>query len=323
MICRRTFIGYIVVGLVLTSRSMSSSAQQGKMFRVGVLLPGPPNPFIKDLVLPQLRDLGYVEGKNLIVEYRNVPPSAVPAAARELVQMKVDLIWAAASSGVRAAVGATKKIPIVAVDLESDPLARGYALSLARPGGNVTGFFLDMPGFSAKRLEVLKEALPGLSSVTILWDPTLDRDPLSTLNAAARKLKLRVVVNEVHSAKDIEKAFVGVNRRSHAIVMMQSPTLDSYGARIVKLGEKYRVPVMSMFAVFVAEGALLSYGPSALDMAAQSASYVDRVLKGAKPADLPIQRPVKFDLAVNAKTAKALGVVIGHSILQRADEVIR
>ena len=323
MIGRRSFLGHFAAGVVLTALSTRDYAQQGRTFRLGVLLPGPPNPFFKDVFLPRLRDLGYVEGKNLIVEYRNVPPQAVPAAARDLAQMRVDVIWAAASSGVRAALDATKEIPIIAVDLESDPLASGFVSSLARPGGNVTGFFLDLPGFSAKRLEVLKEALPGLSSVTILWDPTLDQAPLSTMNAAAHALKLRLAVKDVHSAQDIEKAFEGVNRKSHAIVMMQSPTLDSYGARIVRLGEKFKVPVMAVFAAFVADGALLSYGPSALDMTAQSASYVDRVFKGEKPGDLPIQRPVKFDLAVNAKTAKALGVSIGQSILARADEVIR
>lgn len=322
MISRRTLIGFLATGLVLASRSPSGNAQDGKMFRVGVLLPGPQNPF-KDALLIPLRDLGYVEGKNLIFEYRNVPPQDLPAAARELVEMNVDVIWAHASSGVRAAVDATRKVPIVAVDLESDPLASGYVSSLARPGGNVTGFFLDLPGFSAKRLEVLKEALPSLSSVTVLWDPTLDRAPLDSISAAARNLKLRLVIADVTSAQDIEKAFEGVNRKSHAIVMMQSPTLNSYGMRIAKLGQKHRMPVMAMFAVFVTHGALLSYGPNAADMTEQSASYIDRVLKGAKPQDLPIQRPVKFDLAVNVKTAKALGVTIGPSILQRADEVIR
>ncbi|MGH8614258.1 MAG: ABC transporter substrate-binding protein, partial [Gammaproteobacteria bacterium] len=321
MISRRSFIGFLAAGLVLTSRSRSSNAQQGKIFRVGVLLPGPQNP-AEEFFRSSLRDLGYTEGKNLVLEFRNVPPENLASAAQELVRMNVDVIWAAASNSVRAAVSATKKTPIVAVDLESDPLASGYALSLARPGGNVTGFFLDLPGFSAKRLEILKDALPKLSSVTILWDPTLDRAPLSTINAAARELRLRLVVNDVRSAKDLERAFEGVNRRSHAIVMMQSPTIDSYGVQIVKLGEKFKVPVMAVFAIFVAEGALLSYGPSGRGMVVQSATYVDRVLRGARPGDLPIQRPFKFDLAVNAKTAKALGLTIGQSVILRADEVI-
>jgi len=322
VISRRRLIGFVATGLVLASRSLGGNAQNDKMFRVGVLLPGPQNPFKEALLIP-LRDLGYVEGKNLIFEYRNVPPQDLPAAARELVQMNVDVIWAHASSGVRAAVDATKEVPIIAVDLESDPLASGYVSSLGRPGGNVTGFFLDLPGFSAKRLEVLKEAVPGLSSATVLWDPTLDRAPLRSISAAARNLKLRLVIADVHSAQDIESAFQGVTQKSHAIVMMQSPTLNSYGMRIAKLGVKQRVPVMALYAVFVAHGALLSYGPSAIDMTGQSASYIDRVLKGAKPGDLPIQRPVKFDLVVNVKTAKALGITIGPSILQRADEVIR
>jgi len=322
MVSRRKLIGVLATGLVLASRSPIGNAQDGKMFRVGVLLPGPQNPF-KDALLVPLRDLGYVEGKNLIFEYRNVSPQDLPTAARELVRMNVDVIWAHASSGVRAAVDATRQVPIVAVDLESDPLANGYVSSLARPGGNVTGFFLDLPGFSAKRLEILKEALPALSSVTVLWDATLDRAPLNSISAAAHNLRLRLVIAEVHSVQDIERAFEGVNRKSHASIMMQSPTLNSYGMRIAKLGVRHQLPVMAMFAVFVAHGALLSYGPNAMDMIEQSASYIDRVIKGAKPQDLPIQRPVKFELAVNVKTAKALGVTLGPSILQRADEVTR
>jgi putative ABC transport system substrate-binding protein len=324
MISRRTFIGSVVVGVALGFRSSMSHAQQGRTYRVGVLLPGPrdKNPF-RDYFISSLRDFGYVEGKNLQLDFRNVPPEELPSAAQELVRAKVDLIWAAASSSVRAAVSATKETPIVAVDLESDPLASGFAATLARPGGNVTGFFLDLPGFSAKRLEVLKEALPSVSSVTVLWDPTLDKAPLSRMNSAARDLKLRLAVVDVRSVDDVEKALNGVNRKSHAVVMMQSPTLDTYGVQIVKLGEKYRVPVMAVFAVFVAEGALLSYGPSATGMVVQSATYVDRVLRGTTPGELPIQRPIKFDLAVNTKTARGLGITIGQSIMQRADEVIR
>jgi ABC-type uncharacterized transport system substrate-binding protein len=323
MIGRRTFLGHFGTGLALLGLRTSGYAQQGKVFRLGVLLPGPPYPFFKDVFLPEMQRLGYIEGRNLVVEYRNVPTEAIPAAARELVQMNVDLIWAGASSAVRAAVDATKEIPIVAVDLESDPVASGFVSSLARPGGNLTGFFLDMPAFSAKRLEVLREALPGLSGVTVLWDPTLDPAPLSTMSAAARKLQLRLLVENIHSVQDVHRAFERVDPKSHAIMMMQSPTLDAYGARIAELGLTYKVPVMAMFAVFVTGGALLGYGPSVFDMAVRSARYVDRVLKGEKPGDLPIQRPVKFDLAVNMKTAKALGVTFGPSILLRADQVIR
>jgi len=321
MIDRRTFLSSLAVGVVLASQS--SKAQPARVFRIGFLMPGPENPYVATW-MGALRNLGYTEGQNLIVERRLGAPEDLPSMALDLVRMKVDLIYAGASSGVRAAVNATREIPIVAVDLETDPIASGYASTLAHPGGNLTGFFLDLPEFSAKRLEVLKETLPTVSRVIVLWDSTLDRAPLSKMDAAARVLKLRLILTEMRAAADLANAFeAAVKRKPQAVMVMQSPTLDALKDQILNLGAKHRLPVIAVFADFAADGALLSYGPNAHDIVARSTTYVDKVLRGMKPGDLPIQRPAKFDLVVNSRTAKSLGLTIAQSILLRADEVIR
>jgi putative ABC transport system substrate-binding protein len=321
MICRRTFLRSLAIGVFLAP--CGSKAQQGRVFRVGLLYLGLQNPY-GDLARDSLQKLGYTEGKNVVFERGFAAPEDLPSMALELVRKKVDVIWAGASPSVRAALSATKEIPIVAVDLETDPVASGYVSSLARPGGNLTGFFLDLPEFSAKRLEVLADALPSVSGVTVLWDPSLDRAPLSTIHAAARTLKLHLVVTEVQTAPDLDGAFrAAANRKGEAVMVMQSPRLDAYKDQILKLGAKYRLPVVAVFANFAAAGALLSYGPNIQDMTTRSAVYVDRVLQGAKAGDLPIQRPTKFDLIVNARTARSLGLTIEQSVLLRADDVIR
>jgi len=321
MICRRAFLGILTAGALLASRG--SRAQHGKVFRVGLLYLGVQNPY-GDLARESLRKLGYAEGNNLIIERGFAAPEDLPAAALELVRKRVDVIWAGASPSVRAAIAATKQIPIVAVDLETDPIASGYVSSLARPSGNLTGFFLDLPEFSAKRLELLHEALPTISGVTVLWDPSLDRAPLRTIHAAARGLKLRVAVTEVQTAADLDAVFrVAAGGKGEAVMVMQSPRLDAYKDHILRLGAKYRLPVVAVFANFAASGALLTYGPNIEDMTVRSAAYVDRLLQGAKVGDLPIQRPTKFDLILNAKTAKSLGLAIEQSVLVRADEVLR
>jgi putative ABC transport system substrate-binding protein len=219
---------------------------------------------------------------------------------------------------------ATREVQIVATDLETDPVASGYASTLARPGGNLTGIFLDLPEFSAKRLEILKEALPTVSRVMVLWDASLDRAPLSKMDAAARVLKLRLIFAEMRTAADLDNAFeAGVKSKPQAVMVMQSPTLDAQKYRILNLAAKHRLPVFAVFAFFTADGALLSYGPNAHDMVVRSAEYVGRVLQGKRSSDLPIQRPTTFDMVANLKSAKSLGLTIGQSVLLRADKVIQ
>jgi putative ABC transport system substrate-binding protein len=320
MVLRRRFLAFLALGVFVGSKA--SRAQQGRVFRLGFLAPGPGNPYEEAFLRP-LRALGYTEGQNLIVERRLVPPPELPSMALELARMKLDLIYAQASAAVRAAMTATREVPIVATDLETDPVASGYASSLARPGGNLTGIFLDLPEFSAKRLELLKEALPAVSRVMVLWDPSLDRAPLSRMDSAARVLKLRLSLAETRSAADLDNAFqTAIKHKAQAVLVMQSPTLDASKDQIVDLGAKHRLPVIAVFAGFTAAGALLSYGPDTDDLVARSAAYVDKVLQGMKPGDLPIQRPTKFTLVVSSRTAKALGLTVSQSVLLRADEVI-
>jgi putative ABC transport system substrate-binding protein len=320
MMNRRAFLASFALGLL--AAPPSGKAQPERVFRVGWIAPPPPNPY-QEIILGGLRSLGYVEGRNLVF-YRQVgEPQDLPAMANELVRMNVEVIYAGASSGVRAAYGATREVPIVGVDLETDPLASRMIASLARPGGNLTGFFLDLPEFSAKRLELLKEALPTVSRVMVLWDSSLDPAPLSRLDSAAHALKLRLTKSEVRTVPDIENAFqAAADRKAQAVMIMQSPTLDGYKDQILEFGRKHRLPVFAMFANFAIGGAVLSYGPNVADMIARATTYVDKILRGARPGDLPVQRPTKFDLFVNLKAAKSLGLSITNSVLVRADEVI-
>lgn len=318
---RRTLLASLAVAALLASRS--GLAQTRRVSRVGFLAPGPGNPY-EATFIGAMHALGYMEGENLILERRLVPPAELPSMALELASLKIDLIYTQGSAGVRAAMAATRQLAIVASDLETDPIASGYASSLARPGGNLTGIFLDLPEFSAKRLELLKEALPTVTRVMVLWDSSLERAPLSKMDAAARLLKLTLILAETHVPANLEDAFhLAAKQKPQALLVMQSPTLDARKDRILALGAEYGLPVMAVFANFTADGALLSYGPNAHDLVARSAVYVDKVLRGANAGDLPIQRPAKFDLVVNSRTAKALGLTIGPSVMLRADEVIQ
>jgi len=220
--------------------------------------------------------------------------------------------------------GVTRTLPVVALDLETDPVASGFAANLARPGGNLTGFFLDLPGFSGKQLEILKETLPVLSQVVILWDPSMERAPLAGLESASRALGLRFFVREVADQSMLGSIFHdALAKKAGAVLVMQSPTLVGHRRQILKLAADFRLPVMGMFRNFTVEGALLSYGPNIDEMYRRTTVYVDKILKGAKPGDLPIQRPEKFDFVVNTRTASELSLTIPVSVLAQADEVIR
>ena len=279
---RRAFLTSACFGFAVWVRT---SAAQAKVFRVGLLWPGARNPYAQTFLDP-LRKLGYVEGENLVLERRFGEPHEFSLFAAQLVELKVDVIFAGASSCVRAAMRAPRDIPVVATDLESDPVASGYANSLAHPGGNLTGFFLDLPEFSAKRLEILREMLPNASRVMVLWDPSLDRTPLTQLEAAARNFRLRPVLREVHTDSDLELAFKDADKQNPDVVMvMQSPTLDGLKDHILQLARIYRLPVMAVFANFTAGGALLNYGPNVDELVARSAGYVDKILRGTRPGD--------------------------------------
>ncbi|MGH8767249.1 MAG: ABC transporter substrate-binding protein [Burkholderiales bacterium] len=315
-----------VLAVLVSGLPTVRAEETGKTFKVALLSPSAPVPRFSQLHVKTFRDLGYVEGRNLIFMERWAGGSEerLRRDAAELVELKVDLILAGTSTGVRAAVAATKTIPIVAVDLESDPVANGWVASLARPGGNVTGFFLDMPDFSGKRLEQLKEVVPGLSRVAVLWDTIMDRTPLKATEVSARALGLRMLTLEVRGPEDFERAFRrAVKQRAQAVLMWGSPMFDGNASKIAALAAQHRLPIAGFFPFHPESGFLMSYGPDVDDLIRRCWVYADRILKGEKPGNLPVQRPAKFHLVLNLKTAKTLGITFPQTILLQADHVIK
>jgi len=273
-----------------------------------------------------LRDLGYADGKTIIVEQRSASgnPEALPTLADELVQLNVDVLVATGPPAVRAAKDATRTIPIVAVDLETDPVSSGLVQSLGRPGGNITGFFLDLPDLAGKWLELLETAAPGRRRVGVLWDSTTGPWQLAAVKTAAQKLAIDLQTIEVRKSDDFDAALREAIRTGvKAIVMLSSPIVSGSSSWLAEFTAKNRLPAISPFRIFADSGGLMSYGPDLLDFSRRAASYVDKILKGAKPSDLPIQQPTKFELVMNLKTAKTLGLTIPQLLLLRADEVIQ
>ncbi len=305
---------------------VSIGEQATKVFHIGFLRPDAPD-FLLDAFREGMRDLGYVEGKNFVIEQRWASGhyDELPALADELVQMNVDIIVTSATPGAMAAKHATNTIPIV-IAASADPAASGVVASLARPGGNITGLTLMLDEVAIKRLEILKETVPRISRLAVLWstsNPT--HAPLiEKIKVAVPLIKLQLEVVKVASPERLDQALSEV-KKSHADCMFvfEDPVFRASSAQIVEFAAKNRLPAVYGGSEFVHGGGLMSYGPSHAEMFRRAAGYVDRILKGAKPADLPIEQPTKFELVVNLKTAKALGITIPQSILLRADEVIR
>jgi putative ABC transport system substrate-binding protein len=308
---------------------VEAAQQPAKAARIGVLRPAPDNSvFRRDFegFRQVLRESGYAEGANLALEYRVRPgsPEELQALAEELVRLKVDVIVAIATAGVAAAAKATTGVPIVAVDLETDPLAAGYVATLARPGGNVTGLFLDFPELSGKWLELLKEAVPRLTRVAVLWDPATGPAQAKAAEAAARSLRLQLQSLEARTPSDFEGAFhAAAKARAGAMLALSSPVFNSARRQLADLALKHRLPAILPFPGFAEDGGLMAYGPHLLDMFRQAGAIVVKVLKGTPPGDLPVERPTRFQFVVNLKTAKAFGLTIPPSILVRADQVIQ
>jgi putative ABC transport system substrate-binding protein len=273
-----------------------------------------------------LRELGYVEGKTVVLEvrYGEARPERLPELARELVSLKMDVIVAGADGGIAALKRETQTIPIV-MGNSSDPVGTGFVTSLARPGGNVTGLSTMSPELSGKRLELLREAVPGLSRVAFLWNPDVRGNVLDykETEGAARSLRLALQSVEVSRAEDLDRAFSAVtNERAQALVLPANPIGFVNRGRIASFAQRNRLPTMSAQREYVDAGGLMSYGHSLTDMFRRAAIYVDKILKGAKPAELPVEQPTKFEMVINLKTAKALGLTIPQSLIRRADQVI-
>jgi len=319
---RRTFLAG--TGLVLLAAPLAAEGQRpGKVFRIGATVS---TDAFYDAFLQRLGELGWVPGQNAVVERRTArgERAGVAATVAELVALNVDVILGTGSWVIKSVRKATNTIPIVGLDLESDPVASGFVASLARPGGNVTGIFLDLPELSGKQLQFLKEIVPGLVRVAVLWEPEIGEPQLQATEEAARMVDIRLNALGIRRAEEIRPAVERAARgRAQALVVLTSPLLSTNRGQIVEMTQKYRLPTISPFTSFADAGALMAYGPSQPEMYRRAASYVDKILRGAKAGELPVERPSKFELAINLKTAKALGLTIPPSLLQRADEVIQ
>jgi len=271
-----------------------------------------------------LRDLGYVEGRNILIADRSAEGrlERLTDLAADLVRLKVDVIIAGGVAATRAAREATATIPIVM--LATDPLGAGLVTSLARPGGNITGVATLESELGAKRLELLKEAFPKASRVAVLYDPTTSPTVLKEVEDAGARMKLQLQVIEVRTPEDLAPAFRKTKGwRAAALMGLASPFFSSQRLRIASLAMEHRLPITVPHRAYAEAGGLMSYGPDFRDLSRRTAVFVDKILKGAKPADLPIEQPTKFELVINLKTARALGLTIPQSLLARADEVIQ
>jgi putative ABC transport system substrate-binding protein len=322
---RRDFIKGIV-GSAVTAWPFAGRAQQAAKMRViGFLSPGSEASFISDF-FDALAELGWSEGKNVVVERRNAENRVerLPELAAELVHLNVDVIVASGTLGPLAAKRVTSTIPIV-MTASGDPLGSGLVASLARPGGNVTGMSLMAPDLGGKRLELLKELLPRLARVAVLWNAANPYPPIvfKETQGACRTLGIEVQSLELRGPDDFERAFEAARKqRPDAMITVEDPLTFTYRKRIADFATGQQLPSLHGLREFVAAGGLISYGANIADLFRGAAGYVEKILKGAKPADLPVQQPTKFDLVINLTTAKALRLEVPPSLLTRADEVI-
>src|SRR5262249_13259646 len=321
---------YALPALILTTIHLAEAQQPSKVPKIGFLV-SPSRLFFSNRIesfQQGLHSLGYVEGKNIVTEYRYAEGKLdrLPELAKELVGVKVDVIVTTSAQGVLAAKNASETIPIVFA-ASNDPVATGLVDSLARPGGNVTGLSIFASELGGKRLELLKEAVPWIARVAFLWGASTQASSALTLKetqVAARALGLQCQSIEVRDSKGFDSAFEAATKeRAQALLTNPSPVINTHQARIVEFAAKYRLPAMYAGPEFVDAGGLMSYAPDYSAQYRRVATYVDRILKGAKPADLPVEQPKKFEFIINLKAAKQIGLTIPPNVLARADKVIK
>jgi ABC-type uncharacterized transport system substrate-binding protein len=320
----------LAVGAMLFTLCASAEAQPtNKAPRIGFLIASSPSTIgpRMDAFRQGLRELGYVEGKNIAIERRYAQGQAdrLPALAAELVRLKVDLIVTSGPTATGPAKAATSSIPIV-MTFDDDPVGSGFVASLARPGGNITGLSTLAPEISGKELEILKEIIPMLRRLAVIGTSNRQgtAQALQALKAAAGALAVQVQFSDIQKPADIEPAFAAAGKtRAEALLVLQSPVFISHRAQLTELALKNRVPAMYNRREFVEDGGLVSYGVSFFDLDRRAAVYVDKILKGAKPSDLPVEQPTKFELVINLKTAKQIRLTIPPNVLARADKVIK
>ena len=322
---RRRFLLTSLTGAL--AAPLTAEAQAGTGLRIGVLWSAGEDAALFIGAFRQgLRELGN-KGQDAALEIRNAGgrPERLPGFAAELVRLKVDVILAQSNPAIAAAQKATTSIPIVMV-LASEPVALGFVASLARPGGNITGLSIQTPDTAGKRLQILKEAVPNLSRVAALWDPDFvgGRELFRHAEAAAPGLGLQLQLVAAQGPGELDGAFAAMRReRAGAVFLVGSPMLFVHRIRIAEIAVKHRLPTMCAVREYAEAGCLIGYGASLIDQYGRAAYFVDRILKGAKPANLPVEQPTKFELVINLKTAKALGLTIPQQVLSRADQVIQ
>ena len=325
---KKVFVFICLLPAVLLPAVLTGAQQTGKIHRIGFLSGGFPGPSHWTAKLrAELQQIGYIEGKNLAIEARFTENKIdrLPPLADELVRLKLDVIATGGINDARAAKNATKTIPIVGLNL-GDPVANGLVESLARPGGNLTGFTTITDELAGKRLELLKETVPNLSRVALLWNsqfPGLAR-AWKQYQATARELSLQLHSMDVTSPEKFEPAFQeAIKARSGALAMTAGVFIAANEKRIADLAAKYRLPAISDRNNFVANGGLMSYGADDSERFLRVAVFIDKILKGTKPADIPVEQPMKFELVINLKTAKQIGLTIPPNVLARADRVTK
>ncbi|MFN0314266.1 MAG: ABC transporter substrate-binding protein [Burkholderiales bacterium] len=311
--------------LLLIPGFMQPALAQGKTARVGILVLSEEqkkHPWHAEFI-SVLQERGWMQGKNLEFEYRYARGENLQFfdGAADLARLKVDVILASSAPAVRAMYAATQTIPIVALDYSTDPVAAGYVLSYSRPGKNITGVFLDAPELAGKWVDMLRALVPRLKRIAVLWDPSAGTVHLSAVQRAAKSFNLRMQLHEVKVPQDLEKAFAASRGFAQAIIVLPSPLTFTHESQLASLALKHKLPATSMFRTFAQAGGAIGYGPSRLESAQRNASQVARILDGAKPADLPIERPMKFDFVYNMHTMKALNLKVPDSLLLGAELV--
>jgi putative tryptophan/tyrosine transport system substrate-binding protein len=320
---------FVLTTVMLATVCVAEAQQPARIHRIGILIPASAS-FLSarvEALRQGLRALGYVEGKNILIEYRYAEGKGErpPDLAAELVQLKVDVIVTSSPSATLAAKKASGTIPIVFA-AANDPVGTGLVSSLARPGGNITGLSLMVPDLDGKRLELLKEAFPSVARVAFLWNPSGSRGnpALTVMEAAAKALVLKLLSLEVRSLDDFESAFARAKKeRAQELITTTGGLINTQQRRVLDFAAKNRLPAIYHYNEFVEAGGLMSYGPDNTDLWRRAAVYVDKILKGAKPADLPVQQATKFEFIINLKAAKQIGLTIPPNMLERADKVIK
>ena len=325
MMNRRRFLSAVSVSL-LAAPLVAEGQPAGKVPLVGVLYPGADNDIFRgnfDGFRQALAAAGYVEGRSLGIDVRLGDGRALAPLAAALTRLHPDVILAVARPGVVAVHAATSTIPVIAVDLESDPVASGFVKTLGRPAGNLTGVFMDFPELAGKWLEILKMIVPALARVAVLWDPATGPAQLDAARRAAQILKLTVYPVEARSTAEIERAFrAAMRERPNGMIVLTSPIFNTGRRDIIGLAARDRLATLVPFPGYAKDGGLVAFGPEVMSMYGQAGTMAAKILAGRSPADIPVERPTTFTLSVNLKTAKALGLTIPKSLLARADQII-